>query len=196
MISIWLTWCKLLRSKMRSFLRITIWPSSQIRLPVVTLETKKKTWIATSDTCGKLLSGAAKYRVNKVNPSMILIGLAVIQDSLLNQPKAPTEVWVEKVMDLVWRRKRVRSDWITRSLLVHSYLLKWNFHLKEMKKDQMISTGEVDLPQTKMIELELPWELAPQWTIQICLFLHQQLKGMIIALMNKCRRFLIDIPKD
>jgi len=60
---------------------------------VVTLEIKKKTWIVTLDICGKLLSGAAKYRENKVNLNMTLIEQDEIQDNLLNQPKViPLEV--------------------------------------------------------------------------------------------------------
>ena len=72
-------------------------------MPVVTLEIKKKTWIVTSDICGKLLSGAAKYRENKVNPNMTLIERAEIQNNLSRvQPKVvPIEVKAEKVLHMV-----------------------------------------------------------------------------------------------
>ena len=72
-------------------------------MPVVTLEIKKKTWIVTSDICGKLLSGAAKCRENKVNPNMTLIERAEIQNNLSRaQPKVvPIEVKAEKVLHMV-----------------------------------------------------------------------------------------------
>ena len=81
----------------------------------MTLEIKKKTWIVTSDICGKLLSGAAKSQENKVSQNMTLIERAEIQGNLLNQPNVILKlvligvVQAEKVLHMVSRRKRVLS---------------------------------------------------------------------------------------